>query len=297
MLLNNKTPNSIFVINKPCFVSSNKYLQTIKKKYKFSKVGFSGILDYFACGSLICASGSFTKLFLYLKKTPKIYRGVIWLGVTSDSLDLENILSKQNHKILDEVIIKKELKNLQGELSYIPSKYSAKKINGVKAYELARANKEVKLKQIHSQIFETTFLNYSHPFINFKISVSEGSYIRNIAQILLKNLNSFGTLSYLERLSEGDFCYDFNDNEKSLNIFNHLNMEQNFYLGDCSDIKLGKKLDIKNFKLQQLANYYIKYDDYFCIIKIAHKQEQTQEHKAQVVKVSYILNNIKLYKQ
>jgi len=273
-----KNPNSIFVIKKPMFVSSNRYLQTIKKKYSFAKVGFSGILDYFACGSLICASGQFTKLFLYLKKTPKIYRGVIWLGATSDSLDIENILSIKEHKKIDTNKIAKEIQSLIGELSYTPSKYSAKKINGKKAYELARESKEVKLKAISSTIYNAKLISYNHPFINFEISVSEGSYIRNIAQILLAKLNSYGTLSYLERLSEGGFCYD---NERSLDIFEHLDMKQNFYLSDYNNIKLGKKLLIEDFKLQQEANYYLKDDEHFCIVNISN------------AKVSYVLNNIK----
>jgi len=273
-----KNPNSIFVIKKPMFVSSNKYLQTIKKKYSFTKVGFSGILDYFACGTLICASGQFTKLFLHLKKTPKVYRGVIWLGATSDSLDIENILSIKEHKQLDKNLIIKEIKNLIGELSYTPSKYSAKKINGKKAYELARDNKEVVLKSITSVVYDAKLISYNHPYINFEISVSEGSYIRNIAQILLSSLNACGTLSYLERLSEGEFCFD---NEKSLNIFDYLDMDQNFYLSDYSNIKLGKKLFIEEFKTQQEGSYYLKDNEAFCIINIKNN------------KASYVLNNIK----
>ena len=83
--------NKLFVVNKPLHISSNFYLRKIKRKYKTKKAGFSGTLDPFACGCLIVGFGQYTKLFQFLKKTPKTYRTTIWLGATSNSLDNENI--------------------------------------------------------------------------------------------------------------------------------------------------------------------------------------------------------------
>ena len=74
-------------------MSSNSYLNRIKRKYKNKKAGFSGTLDPFAKGCLIVAFGQYSKLFNYLEKTPKSYRTTIWLGASSESLDLENIHS------------------------------------------------------------------------------------------------------------------------------------------------------------------------------------------------------------
>ena len=83
--------NKIFVAFKPAEMSSNAFLGQIKKRYKNKKAGYSGTLDPFAKGVLIVAFGQYTKLFRFLKKTPKTYQATLWLGVKSLSLDNKNI--------------------------------------------------------------------------------------------------------------------------------------------------------------------------------------------------------------
>jgi tRNA pseudouridine55 synthase len=272
--------NRLFVIKKPIFISSNFYLKKIKRKYKTKKAGFSGTLDPFATGCLIVAFGQYTKLFQFLKKTPKTYRTTIWLGAISSSLDIENIqIPKENPKKLDIEIIKKELDNLIGNLTYLPPKYSAKKIDGKRAYNLARNGEDFKMKQTTSKVYDIKFLHYCHPFITFDISVSEGSYIRSIAQILLERLNTIGTLSFLDRLNEGKFKID---NEKSLNPLEYLDLEENIYTGTQQWIELGKKLYIDYFEIKKNGNYIIKFDTFFSIINIEDE------------KITYILNKVQL---
>jgi len=271
--------NRLFVVNKPIFISSNFYLNRIKRKYKNKKAGFSGTLDPFACGCLIVAFGQYSKLFRYLKKTPKSYRTTIFLGANSDSLDIENISSVELVEELQEELIKKELENLKGILEYLPPKYSAKRINGQRAYDLARDGVDFELKKITSEIYEVKFINYSHPFITFDITVSEGSYIRSIAQILLERLGSFGTLSYLKRLHEGEFFFD---NEKTLNPLEYLDLPTNTYTGTKEWFDLGKKLDINYFEEKQDGEYLIIFDTFFTVVEIKDMQ------------VKYILNKVLL---
>ena len=111
----------------------------VKRKYNTKKVGFSGTLDPFATGCLIVATGQYPKLFQYLKKTPKSYGATLWLGANSESLDTENIDSVKIIPKVNKDLIKETLKSLEGELTYYPPKFSAKKINGKRAYDLARA--------------------------------------------------------------------------------------------------------------------------------------------------------------
>ena len=265
--------NKIFVVNKPIFISSNNYLNKIKKKYQTKKngikrVGFSGTLDPFAKGCLIVAFGQYTKLFDYLDKTPKTYRATIWLGVQSNSLDIENIYFKEEVSKLDINNIKQILNTLEKErtITYLPPKYSAKKIDGKRAYIMARDNKEFELKEIKSTIYNINFISYCHPFITFEISVSEGSYIRSIAQIICDRLNVVGTLSFLERLSEGKFRYK---NENSIkNITSYFKIPKNIYIGDKKHFALGKKLNINYFKIKKEGDYFIEFDDFFAIINI-----------------------------
>ena len=276
----NKEPlNKLIVVNKPMFFSSNSYLTRIKRKYKNKKAGFSGTLDPFACGCLIVAFGQYSKLFQFLKKTPKTYRATIWLGAISESLDIENITSVDNHKYLKIDEIKKHLKALEKEIEYYPPKFSAKKIDGKRAYSMARDGIDVKMKKSIMKIFETKFVSYNHPFITFEATVSEGSYIRSLAQILLESLSASGTLSYLNRLNEGMFKYE---NEKDLNPIEFLDIEKNTYTGDKSWFELGKKVSLDYLEKKEEGKYLIVFDDFFSIIEIINDE------------VKYVLNRINI---
>ncbi|WP_424428100.1 tRNA pseudouridine(55) synthase TruB [Poseidonibacter sp.] len=260
-------------------MSSNSYLNRIKRKYKNKKAGFSGTLDPFAKGCLIVAFGQYSKLFKYLKKTPKTYKAVLWLGATSESLDLENIIDVQEAKRLDINDIKKQIDSLVGDITYTPPKFSAKKIDGKRAYDLAREGKEVKMKESTMSITNTKFISYSHPFITFESTVSEGSYIRSLGQILAKKLDSIGTLSYLERINEGEFFYE---NEKDLNPLDYLDLDKNIYTGTKEWLFDGKKISIDYLEKKENGSYIIEFDDFFSIIEINENE------------VSYLLNKVKL---
>ncbi len=211
----NKEPlNKLLVVDKPMFISSNAFLNRIKRQYKNKKAGFSGTLDPFAKGCLIVAFGQYAKLFKYMSKTPKRYKAVIWLGAESSSLDIENIISiKKEDKVNTEDILS-VLNTMKGQIKYIPPKFCAKKIDGKRAYDLARSGDEVRLKETVMNIYDIKLIRYNYPFITFEASVSEGSYIRSLAQLILEKLQRVGTLSYLERLNEGKFFYE---NQKDLN--------------------------------------------------------------------------------
>ncbi|MDN5044802.1 tRNA pseudouridine(55) synthase TruB [Aliarcobacter butzleri] len=272
--------NKLLVVNKPIFMSSNFYLNRIKRKYKNKKAGFSGTLDPFAKGCLIVAFGQYAKLFKYLSKTPKTYKAVIWLGVKSKSLDIEEIESINLIDKLDKSHIIKELNLLKGEIEYIPPKFSAKKIDGKRAYELARNGVEVELNKTKMTIFDTKFVLYSHPFITFEVTVSEGTYVRSFAQILLEKLNSFGTLSYLERLNEGEFFYE---NEKELNPLDFIKLPVNKYLGTTEWLEKGKKIGIDYVEKKDNGKYLILTEKFFSIIEIVDND------------IKYLINKVPKY--
>ncbi|MDX4035497.1 tRNA pseudouridine(55) synthase TruB [Aliarcobacter skirrowii] len=274
--------NRLFVVDKPMFISSNFYLNKFKRAFKNKKAGFSGTLDPFATGCLIVAFGQYAKLFQYLKKTPKTYQAVIWLGVTSESYDIERILDINFLDRFDETFLKNELEKLKGKINYIPPKFSAKKINGMKAYELARQNEDFELKKSTMEVFDIKFLKYNHPFISFEVSVSEGSYIRSLAQIFLENISSSGTLSYLKRVSEGQFKFE---NHKELNPLEYLDLEKNIYSGTKEWLEFGKKIRIEYLEKKKSGKYIIELDDFFSIIEIVENE------------VKYTLNKIPKLKE
>ncbi len=269
--------NKLIVVNKPIFLSSNFYLTRIKKKYKNKKAGFSGTLDPFAKGCLIVAFGQYSKLFKYFSKTPKTYKAVIWLGVESDSLDIEQIIDIKLTQKINEQDIKDNLNILKGDIEYIPPKFSAKKINGKRAYEMARNGEEVELNKSLMHVYDTKFISYRHPFITFDISVSEGSYIRSYAQILLGKLNQVGTLSYLERLNEGKFFFE---NEKDLDPLDYIDLPINKYFGTTEWLDTGKKISIEYLENKNDGQYLIILEKFFSIIEIIDGE------------VTYLLNKV-----
>jgi len=95
--------NRLFVAYKPTGISSNFFLNRLKRKYNTKKVGFSGTLDPFAKGVLLIGMGSYTKLFRFLNKAPKTYRATLWLGAKSDSLDTEMIEKRMVSYLLKRV--------------------------------------------------------------------------------------------------------------------------------------------------------------------------------------------------
>jgi len=269
----------LFVANKPANIGSNRFLSKIKRRYGVKKAGFSGTLDPFAKGVLIIAFGRHTRLFQFLKKAPKTYRATLWLGAFSETLDIEKVTNIETLMPFQEARIKNELDALIGEITYLPPKYSAKKIDGTRAYDLARAGKEVNLKQITSKVYDTKLIHYKHPFVTFDITISEGGYIRSMAQILCEKLQVQGTLSALERLCEGDFV--FND-EKALNPLDFLDLDENFYLNDRENLILGRKLLLEDFKIKDDGKYFVKLDKIISILEIKDD------------KVSYLLNGVNI---
>ena len=241
----------------------------VKRKYNTKKVGFSGTLDPFATGCLIVATGQYTKLFQYLDKTPKSYKATLWLGANSPSLDIEKIDSLKEVEAFSEKKIEEVLQSLQGTLEYYPPKFCAKKINGKRAYELAREGKEVDLKTITSSIYDIKLINYNHPFVHFEAKVSEGTYIRSLGALVADKLGVDGTLSSLHRIHEGQFYFD---NEKALDPFTHLGLPSNIYTGDDEYMELGKKLRIEYFEIQEDDVYLVETTQFFSIIEIINKE-------------------------
>lgn len=254
----------------------------VKRKYGTKKVGFSGTLDPFATGCLIVATGQYTKLFQYLDKTPKSYRATLWLGANSESLDIERVDGIKDVSVFNEATIAEALATLQGRLTYYPPKFSAKKIDGKRAYELAREGKAVELKTITSTIYEIKLLGYNHPFVHFEAKVSEGTYIRSLGALVADKLGVDATLSSLHRIHEGKFCFE---NEKALNPFNHLAIPQNTYVGEDEYLELGKKLSVDYFETKTDGVYLVETANFFSIIEI---QDET---------VSYRLNRIAKYEE
>lgn len=272
-----KNPNRLFVAYKPAGISSNQLLGRIKRRYGVKKAGYSGTLDPFAKGVLIIAFGNHGRLFRFLNKTPKRYRATLWLGADSPTLDIEGV---ERIDPVDEYPIKllvEAIDALKGEITYLPPKFSAKRLGGKRAYEFARAGIDVELKSVTSTIHDIRLLHYRHPFVTFEATVSEGSYIRSLGELIADKLGCSGSLSALERLNEGQFIYE---NEKNLDIKTSLALPKNRYNGILQTVLLGQPLQREDFDLSENGTYWIDNGESISILEFDEEG------------VHYILNKV-----
>ena len=269
--------SKLFVAYKPAGISSNQLLGRIKRRYGEKKAGYSGTLDPFAKGVLIVAFGNHGRLFRFLNKAPKRYRATLWLGAYSPTLDIEQIEQIDTLAPISQEVLVQTIESLKGELTYLPPKYSAKRLNGKRAYEFARAGIDVELKSVTTMIHDISLTHYCHPFVTFEATVSEGGYIRSLGEIIADKLGCSGSLSALERLNEGQFVYD---NESPIDIKTALGIPKNCYNGNGESILLGQPLNKEDFEIQTNGTYWIDNEDTISVLEFTDD------------KIHYLLNKV-----
>jgi tRNA pseudouridine55 synthase len=203
---------ALILIDKPLTWTSfdvvNKVRYLLKKSLgvKKLKVGHAGTLDPLATGLLIICTGKMTKKIDEYQGQEKQYTGTFTLGATTPSYDLEttpNTFFPIEH--ITEELIRNTAQSFIGTSQQMPPIFSAKKIDGVRAYEKARKGEDIQVKprEVHISGFEITSIDL--PNVNFKINCSKGTYIRSIAYDFGKALNSGAYLSALCRTAIGEF--------------------------------------------------------------------------------------------
>lgn len=199
--------NKILVINKPLNYTSNDIVQIVKKIIKAKKVGHGGTLDPNASGVLILGINEGTKLLSQLILNDKEYIATIRFGISTNTFDATGIINK----IDNSVIISK--KNIIKVLDYFknniylqtPPNFSAIKINGKKAYDLARENQEVNIKPREVKLYSWQILDFKDNRLVLKILVSKGFYVRSLCVDLASKLNTIAYLSDLIRTKSGNY--------------------------------------------------------------------------------------------
>jgi tRNA pseudouridine55 synthase len=187
-------------------VKKVRYSIKYKFNYKKLKVGHAGTLDPLASGLLIVCTGKATKKISQLQDQEKEYTAGILFGKTTPSYDLE---TEFNNEYPTEHInvgsINSALQSFIGESDQIPPVYSAKFIDGKRAYEFARKGQEVEMKPSRINISEIELLENNFPEIIIRIKCSKGTYIRSLARDLGEKLQSGATMISLKRTAIGDF--------------------------------------------------------------------------------------------
>ena len=203
----------VLLINKPLTWSSfqavNKLKYILKRKYDLSKkfkIGHAGTLDPLATGLLIVCTGKFTKRITEIQAQSKEYIGIITVGATTPSYDLETEIDfRYPTAHIDNNLITDTTKQFLGEIMQRPPVYSAIKKDGKRLYEHARAGEEVDIALRPTTVYEFDITNIALPNIEFRIKCSKGTYIRSIAYDFGKALQSGAHLTQLCRTKIGDY--------------------------------------------------------------------------------------------
>ena len=198
----------IFNIYKPKDLSSFSIVKKIKNITK-EKVGHSGTLDPFADGVLVLGVGKSTKKLSNIIQFDKTYEGIIKLGEKTDSMDLTGnvVEEKEVSEISDQSLVDCE-KKFVGELLQRTPMFSARKINGVRLYKLARKNIEIKTNPKLITIKSLKINSLNENTLKITVECSSGTYIRVLAEDIAEYLGTVGHLISLTRLSVGEYKLD-----------------------------------------------------------------------------------------
>lgn len=205
--------DGVLLVDKPKGWTSHDVVAKVrnilkKETGKKVKVGHTGTLDPMATGLLVLVVGSYTKRAGEFSKLDKVYEATIKLGETSTTGDAEGEKTSVSDKKPDEASIKNAIAFYEGTYEQMPPAYSAIKIGGQKAYNLARKGKEVKLEPRKVTTYEITDVKYDYPYVSFTAKVSSGTYIRSLARDIGEKLGTGAHLTELNRTRIGDFTLE-----------------------------------------------------------------------------------------
>ena len=206
-----ESEDQIILIDKPACISSFGVVAKARAKLRDEfchkiKVGHTGTLDPFATGLLILLSGKMTKKSNDFLKLDKTYEATLKLGYTSTTGDPEGEITKtQGSKQPTLENIKLVTQSFIGTIAQTPPRFSAIKINGQRAYKLARQNKDFTIPSRNITIYNIEILNYNYPELKIRVHCSSGTYIRTLAEDLGKKLGTGAYLTALRRIQIGDY--------------------------------------------------------------------------------------------
>lgn len=205
----------IIPINKPQHWTSFDVVNKLKYKLKPLKVGHLGTLDPMATGVLLVTVGKATKLFDIAQEKIKTYIATFEFGYETDTLDACGKIKDKTNNLPTLTQIEGILSNFVGEIEQIPPKYSAKSVNGRRAYEMARNNVDFELKAKKVKIKSIKLLEFKDFVLKLEIECGSGTYIRALGRDISYSLNTLATMTKLVRTKVGsiniDDCYQIDE--------------------------------------------------------------------------------------
>jgi len=198
--------NGVLIIDKPAGLTSHDVVNRVRRILGQRSIGHLGTLDPMATGVLPLVTGSFTRLAQFYVASEKTYEGVICFGFSTDTYDAEGEPTGESKSVnLSREELEIHAPKFRGVIEQIPPPFSAKKINGVPAYKLARKHKEVVLKPVQVEIKEFEILTVEADHASFRARVASGTYMRSVAHDLGQLLGCGAHLESLRRTSVAEF--------------------------------------------------------------------------------------------
>lgn len=198
--------HGILNLNKPAGKTSRDVVNLIQRLVRPAKTGHAGTLDPLATGVLVCPVGHGTKLIEYIQRMPKTYEACFLLGRQSETEDIEG-----NVQLLDDCPrptreeIDAVLPNYLGTIQQVPPAFSALKVAGKRAYDLARQGKEVELASREIEVYTLEILAYDYPELRVRIECGSGTYVRSLGRDIARDLGTEAVMSELVRTAIGHF--------------------------------------------------------------------------------------------
>lgn len=204
--------DGILIIKKPQGYTSFDIVAKVRKFFNTKKVGHTGTLDPMATGVLVLCLGRATKLIEYLMKDEKEYVGEVTLGATSNTDDAEGEIKKTITNTITNTITKTEtekvIHDFIGDIKQMPPQFSAKKIKGQRAYDIARKGEKADLKESNITVHNIKLMSFDWPVFKMHVHCGAGTYIRSLARDIGEKLGCGGYLSSLLRTKVGDYTLE-----------------------------------------------------------------------------------------
>lgn len=196
--------DGIILVDKPAGISSFGVVSRVRWQLsqhfgRKMKVGHTGTLDPFATGLMILVVGKECKNAEKYSKLDKTYEATITLGQTSSTGDPEGEITSLSDNVPPKATVETVLTQFTGEITQTPPQYSAIKVNGQRAYKLARAGKAVEIPERKITIFNLDLIDYDYPHLKIRTHVSSGTYIRTLAEDIGMQLGTGAYCSVLRR--------------------------------------------------------------------------------------------------
>jgi tRNA pseudouridine55 synthase len=198
----------LLVIDKPVGPTSHDIVAIIRRGTQIRKVGHTGTLDPYASGVLIILLGSVTRLAEYLLELDKEYLATVRFGAATSTYDAAGVITATRPFYIREESLLAKLETFVGERMQVPPAYSALKVNGRKAYEMARKGEEVELEARKVTIHTLDLIRWESPNAIIRVRCSRGTYIRALARDIGEAMNTHAHLVSLRRTRLGPFAVE-----------------------------------------------------------------------------------------